>query len=142
MMAHPVLYLLMPFVMAVVMIRGFSGWLHGDWWKSLLLGLLSAMPAMLWQKRLMRRHSEFFAQLHVSRTASVFGIVNARMEATTLLYSLHFLLYAVAFLVLAWRLGVSPVPGWMAPSFLCFLLYHEQREIHELVVRSLAESEN
>ena len=98
-------------------------------WLSVILGIAIGLPCMLFYKRVLGRHVELLAGLHVMRRSQS---VRWSVLRVTLPLTLCSLMQMVIAGVICWYARITIVPAVLASCVQYALLYPEQSRIYDL----------
>ncbi|MCX6376875.1 MAG: hypothetical protein NTU88_12740 [Armatimonadetes bacterium] len=109
---------------------------------SILAALAIGLPAVVWTKRLMRRHIEFYAEYSLQLGGRAAQIAFWRSNWKYLLISMPLVLALCAVIGVCERFGIPCVPALGMVLILCVLLYPEQEEVYRRIRAKIAEKAN
>ena len=96
-------------------------------WHSLLVGILVGLPAMLWEKKALRAHSDFWAEFY---TMSGLSRLRPSVAARNLRSSLPAVVCPLLAMGISFVFGFAALPAACGPGIWAFLAYTEQEMIY------------
>jgi hypothetical protein len=96
-------------------------------WHALLVGILVGLPAVLWQKKVLQAHTDFYAEFY---SMSVLNRLRPSVAARSLRSCLPVVAGPLLAMAISFALGFSMLPAGCGTGMWAFLAYKEQDTIY------------